>query len=148
MLLASVQLGRVTDSDREFYAKPSLSRTHLRRARAFIARVESRKSRSSEATCARPGIAPCTLSQHAAAVSSFSRYLQRDHACIPPLRIMSHVDKNAEQAASFAMPTFFRTGCCRMSDLISYVGFFDEFRVSFLKENSEEDRHLLRFLWI
>lgn len=47
-----------------------------------------------------------------AAVSSFSEiYLQPDHARIPSPRITFRVDKNAEQAASFAMPTFFCTGC-------------------------------------
>lgn len=46
---------------------------------------------------------------------------------LPELRL--GVDKNAEQAASFAMPTFFRIGCvAETRDLVSHVGFFDEFR--------------------
>lgn len=53
---------------------------------------------------------------------------------IPSPRITSRVDKNVKQAASFAIPTFFCIRCCRMSDLISHVGFFDEFRIVPLTE--------------
>lgn len=148
--LASVQLGRVTDPDRaEFYAKPLLPRTREEFVRSLLACHQSygNVARRKRPASGRESPCVCFCSMLQLQLCPPFQGVYSKIMLIPSPRITSRVDKNAEQAASFAMPTFFCIGCCRTSDLISHVGFFDEFRIASSMEKIL-GKNLQRFLYI